>query len=258
MSDSNTTLQIFNRHLLHPWAELPTLGKDTSTSVITRAKGVYVYDDQGRKLLDGPGGMWCMQTGYGRREIADAVAEQIMQLGYATSFSVIHPAEAELARRIAAQAPADLNRVFFTTGGSTAVDSALRLCQLANNIKGQPQRKHILSRDMAYHGSTFLAASVTGKERDKTAMDTLPEYVHFLTAPSLFHAGAGMTEEGFVDTLVLELEQKILELGPDNVMCFIAEPVLGSGGVIVPPLDYNRRCWEVVKKYDIVYIAATE
>jgi putrescine aminotransferase len=224
-------------------------------SMITRGEGVYVYDDKGRKLLDGPGGMWCMQTGHGRVEIATAVADQIMQLGYATTFNVMHPAELKLAQRIAQQTPGDLNRIFFTTGGSTAVDSALRLCQLANNIKGRPQRKQIISRDKAYHGSTFLAASVTGKERDKTALDTLSDTVHFLSAPSLYHDSSGLSEADFVDALVQELEDKILELGPENVMCFIAEPVLASGGVIVPPLDYNRRCWEVVKKYDIVYIA---
>ena len=177
----------FNRHSLHPWADLPALGEDESTPVIVRGEGVYITDEQGRRMIDGPAGMWCMQTGYGRREIADAVAEQIMQLGYATTFSTINPREVELAKRIADETPGDLNRVFFTTGGSTAVDSALRLCQLANNIKGQRQRKHILSRDHAYHGSTFLSASVTGKERDKTAMDTLQDTVHFLSAPCLFH-----------------------------------------------------------------------
>ncbi len=245
----------FNRHSLHPWADLPALGEDESTPVIVRGEGVYITDEQGRRMIDGPAGMWCMQTGYGRREIADAVAGQIMQLGYATAFSTINPREVELAQRIAGATPGDLNRIFFTTGGSTAVDSALRLCQLANNIKGQRQRKHILSRDRAYHGSTFLSASVTGKERDKSAMDTLKDTVHFLTAPSLFHYAGELSEQAFCDFLVAELEAKILELGPDNVMCYIAEPVLASGGVIVPPQDYNRRCWEVVKKYDIVYIA---
>jgi adenosylmethionine-8-amino-7-oxononanoate aminotransferase len=240
---------------MHPWADLPQLGEDRDTPVIVSGEGVYIRDDQDRQLLDGPGGMWCMQTGYGRREIADAVSEQIMRLGYATGFSVINEVEAELARRIAAQTPGDLNRVFFTTGGSTAVDSALRLCQLANNIRGCPGRKHILTRDKAYHGSTFLSASVTGKERDKTAMDTWQERVHFLTAPCAYHHGGQMSEEAFCDFLVAELESKILELGSENVMCFIAEPVLGSGGVVVPPVDYNRRCREVVKKYGIVYIA---
>lgn len=245
----------FNRHLLHPWADLPALGEDDTTPVIARGENVYIYDEHGHRMLDGAGGMWCMQTGYGRREIADAVADQIMRLGYATPFFVINPMETELAERIAARTPGDLNRIFFTTGGSTAVDSALRLCQLANNIKGCPQRKHILSRDHAYHGSTFLAASVTGKERDKTAMDTLQEYVHFLTAPCQYSYGQGMTEAQFCDFLIAELEQKILELGAQNIMCFIAEPVLASGGVMVPPADYNRRCWEVVKKHGIVYIA---
>lgn len=247
--------ELFNRHSLHPWADLPALGEDQSTPVIERAQGIYIFDDQGRRMIDGPAGMWCMQTGYGRREIADAISAQVMQLGYASTFNVIHPVESELARRIAAETPGDLNRIFFTTGGSTAVDSALRLCQLANNIKGQPQRKHILTRDKAYHGSTFLAASVTGKERDKTAMDVLRENVHFLTAPCLYSCGEGRDEQAFCDFLVVELESTILALGPENVMCFIAEPVLGSGGVIVPPADYNRRCWEVAKKYDIVYIA---
>ena len=255
MTSSNPHKSLYNKHLLHPWANLPELGEDDSTSVIVRAEGCYIYDDQGQKMLDGPAGMWCMQTGYGRREIADAVSAQIMELGYATAFTVTHPKEIELARRIAEKTPGDLNRIFFTTGGSTAVDSALRLCQMANNIKGRPERKHILSRDKAYHGSTFLAASVTGKERDKSALDTLRDQVHFLTAPCQDHHHQALSEAGFCDFLVDELEQKILELGPDKVMCFIAEPVLASGGVIVPPADYNRRCWEMVKKYDIVYIA---
>ena len=253
-----TTLRHFNRHSLHPWADLPALGDDESTPVIVSGEGIYITDDQGRKMIDGPAGMWCMQTGYGRQEIADAVSAQIMQLGYATAFSTINPREVELARRIAGETPGDLNRIFFTTGGSTAVDSALRLCQLANNIKGLPQRKHILSRDHAYHGSTFLSASVTGKERDKTAMDTLKDQVHFLSVPCKFYHPdfeRDTDDQAFCDYLVEELENKILELGPENVMCFIAEPVMGSGGVIVPPADYNFRCWQVVKKYDIVYIA---
>ncbi|MCB1695468.1 MAG: aminotransferase [Halioglobus sp.] len=245
----------FNRHSLHPWADLPGLGEDDSTPVIVSGDGIYITDDQGRRMIDGPAGMWCMQTGYGRREIADAVADQIMHLGYSTAFSTINPREVELARRIAGETPGDLNRVFFTTGGSTAVDSALRLCQLANNIKGERQRKHILSRHHAYHGSTFLSASVTGKERDKTAMDVLQDNVHFLSVPCHFYHHQELGEAAFCDFLVRELEDRILALGPDNVMCFIAEPVLGSGGVIVPPVDYNRRCWEVVKKYGIVYIA---
>ncbi|MEP5566355.1 MAG: aminotransferase [Halioglobus sp.] len=245
----------YNQVSLHPWADLSALGADNETPIVTRGDGVYIYDEHGRKMIDGPAGMWCMQTGYGRQEIADAVSEQIMTLGFASAFNVVNEREVELAQRIAEKTPGDLNRVFFTTGGSTAVDSALRLCQLANNIKGLPEKKHILSRDKAYHGSTFLAASVTGKERDKTSMDVLKDTVHFLTAPCFYSNGNGRTEQAFCDDLVAELEAMILEIGPENIMCFIAEPVLGSGGVIVPPEGYNRRCWEVVKKHNIVYIA---
>ncbi|MFM1603418.1 MAG: aminotransferase [Porticoccaceae bacterium] len=245
----------YNQHLLHPWGELSSLGEDDSTSVIVRGEGAYIYDAEGNRLLDGPAGMWCMQTGYGRREIADAVSKQIMELSYATSFTVINNREVELATRIAAQTPGDLNRIYFTTGGSTAVDSALRLCQLASNIKGHPQRKHIISREKAYHGSTYLSASITGKERDKTAMDIMRDGIHFLSAPCYFYHPEFATEMEFCDFLVDELEQKILELGPDNVMCFIAEPILASGGVIVPPANYNYRCWQMVKKYGITYIA---
>ena len=253
--DSENFREKFNQHLLHPWGDLSSIGEDEHSSVIVKGDGVYIFDAEGNRLLDGPAGMWCMQTGYGRREIADAVAEQIMNLSYATSFSVINNREVQLAQRIAEQTPGDLNRIFFTTGGSTAVDSALRLCQLASNIQGKPHRKHILTREKAYHGSTFLSASVTGKERDKSAMDTIKEGIHFLSAPCHFYHPEFATEEAFCDFLIEELEQKILDVGADNIMCFIAEPILASGGVIVPPANYNQRCWQTVKKHGITYIA---
>ena len=245
----------YNQHLLHPWGDLSALGEDDSSSVIVRGEGAYIFDAEGNRLLDGPAGMWCMQAGYGRREIADAVAEQMMTLSYATTFSLINNREVELAQRIAAQTPGDLNRIYFTTGGSTAVDAALRLCQLASNIQGAPQRKQILTREKAYHGSTYLSASVTGKERDKTAMDTIREGVHFLSAPCYYYYPQFETEAAFCDFLIAELEEKILEIGAENIMCFIAEPILASGGVIVPPADYHQRCWQMVKGYGITYIA---
>lgn len=245
----------YNQHLLHPWGDLSALGEDDSSSVIVRGEGAYIFDAEGNRLLDGPAGMWCMQAGYGRREIADAVAEQMMTLSYATTFSLINNREVELAQRIAAQTPGDLNRIYFTTGGSTAVDAALRLCQLASNIQGTPQRKQILTREKAYHGSTYLSASVTGKERDKTAMDTIRDGVHFLSAPCHYYYPQFETEAAFCDFLIAELEEKILEIGAENIMCFIAEPILASGGVIVPPADYHQRCWQMVKGYGITYIA---
>ncbi len=245
----------YNQHLLHPWGDLSALGEDDSSSVIVRGEGAYIYDAEGNRLLDGPAGMWCMQVGYGRREIADAVAEQMMTLSYATAFTLINNREVELAQRIAAETPGDLNRIYFTTGGSTAVDAALRLCQLASNIQGKPQRKQILTREKAYHGSTYLSASVTGKERDKTAMDIIRDGMHFLSAPCHYYFPQFETEDAFCDFLIAELEEKILKVGAENIMCFIAEPVLASGGVIVPPADYHQRCWQMVKRYGITYIA---
>ncbi|MDA0761599.1 MAG: aminotransferase class III-fold pyridoxal phosphate-dependent enzyme [Proteobacteria bacterium] len=245
----------FNQHLLHPWADLPNLGKDRETPELQRGEGVYVYDEKGHQLLDGPGGMWCMQVGYGRSEVANAVAQQAETLSYASAFSVIHGPEAELAERIARAAPGDLNRVFFTTGGSTAVDAALRFCQMANNIKGHPNRKHILARKQGYHGSTYLSASVSGKERDKSAMDTVKGTVHFLSAPHQGNHPEFDSEAAFCDFLIDELAEMVNRVGPENIMCMIAEPILGSGGVIVPPANYNARCRTLLQAHDILYIA---
>ena len=247
--------EIYNKNLLHPWGDLSELGHDDSSSVIVKGDGIYIFDSDGNRMIDGPAGMWCMQTGYGRREIADAVSQQMLNLSYATSFTLINNKETELAKRIAENTPGDLNRIYFTTGGSTAVDSALRLCQLANNIKGKNTKKQILTREKAYHGSTYLSASVTGKERDKTAMDVKKDGIHFLSAPCHFYFPQFTSEGEFCDFLINELEKKIVEVGPENIMAFIAEPILASGGVIVPPKNYYYRCWQTIKKHDIVFIA---
>ena len=245
----------YNKYLLHPWANFNELGADENKTVITRGEGIYIYDADGNRLLDGPAGMWCMQLGYGRSEIAEAVSQQMTQLAYSSPFNVVNDKEVELAGRIASKTPGDLNRIFFTTCGSTAVDAALRLCHLASNIKDQPNCKHILSREGGYHGSSFLSASITGKERDKSAMDVLTDKIHFISEPCFYHHPNFASEEEFCDFLIDELEDKIKELGAENIMCFIAEPILASGGVIVPPENYNYRCWETVKKHGITYIA---
>ena len=247
--------EIYNKNLLHPWGDLSELGNDDSSSVIVKGDGIYIFDSDGNRMIDGPAGMWCMQTGYGRREIADAVSQQMLNLSYATSFTLINNKETELAKRISENTPGDLNRIYFTTGGSTAVDSALRLCQLANNIKGKNTKKQILTREKAYHGSTYLSASVTGKERDKTAMDVKKDGIHFLSAPCHFYFPQFTSEGEFCDFLINELEEKIVEVGPENIMAFIAEPILASGGVIVPPKNYYYRCWQIIKKHNIVFIA---
>lgn len=243
-----------SRHLLQPWESLEHLG-EAARPLLTAADRCYVEDAQGRRLLDGPAGMWCMQVGYRRREIAEAMAEQAMSLAYNSPWYSTSPVAAELAARIAEMTPGDLDHVFFTTGGSTAVDSALRFVQFFNNYLGRPDKKIVLSRGGAYHGSTFLSASCSGKERDRNFFDFATDRVVHLTAPNPYRRPEGMSEQGFSDFLIEEMEARILELGPERVAAFIAEPILASGGVLMPPADYHRRAEALCRKYDILTIA---
>ena len=180
LSNSAATIRDYdNRHYLHPWDAMWLRGQADRT-ISARAEGIYVYDSTGKRLIDGPGGMWCSQIGYGRREMADAIAEQVMQLSYHSPWNTASEPSAVLAKKLADLAPGDLNNAFFTTGGSTAVDTALRFMHFYNNRLGRPDKKIVLSREKAYHGSTFLAASVTGKERNQSWMDMDRSRVRFL------------------------------------------------------------------------------
>jgi adenosylmethionine-8-amino-7-oxononanoate aminotransferase len=242
-------------HLIHPWVDLG-LVKDTEPLIVSAAEGAYVYNVHGQKMLDGIGGMWCVNAGYGRGEIADAMAEQARRMAYFSPFGVIgNPPAIEFAHRLTQHTPGDLKHVFFTTGGSTAVDSALRFVHFFNNFHGRKQKKQIITREYAYHGSTYLTASVSGKPADRGNMDLETGFIHHLPAPNPYRRPEGMSLEAFCDAKVKDLEDKILQLGPDNVAAFIAEPLLASGGVIVPPPDYQRRTWEICRKYDVLYIS---
>lgn len=249
-----TDLRNGDNQVVHPWEALENYGHNERT-VIAHAEGVYLYDTEGNALLDGPGGMWCVNVGHGRREIADAVAAQMTDMAYCSPWSLTSGPAARLGERLAELAPGDLNSVFFTTGGSTAVDSALRFVQFRNNLLGRPEKKHIITRLDAYHGSTYLAASVSGKGRDKSWFDYETETVHFLPSPNPYRRPQGMSVEEFCDAKVADLENRILELGADRVAAFIAEPILASGGVIVPPEGYHRKCLEVCRRHDVLYIS---
>ncbi len=242
-------------HMIHPWVDLG-LVKSSDPLIIAEAEGAYVYNAQGQRMIDGIGGMWCVNVGYGRDEIAQAIADQARKLAYFSPFGIIgNPPAITFAHRLTQYAPGDLKHVFFTTGGSTAVDSALRFVQFFNNFHGRPKKKHIITRENAYHGSTFLTASVSGKPADRGNMDLITDTIHHLPAPNPYRRPAGMSLEAFCDAKVKDLEDKILELGAENVACFIAEPLLASGGVIVPPPGYQRRTWEVCRKHDVLYIS---
>jgi putrescine aminotransferase len=247
-------LQASDNYYLHPWEDLQKLGQNKRT-IIGRAEGVYVYDTDENKLLDGPGGMWCVNVGHGREEIVQAVADQMRKMTYNSPWSLSNAPAAELADKLRELTPGDLNHVFYTTCGSTAVDSALRFCLFYNSYKGRPEKRHIISRENAYHGSTYLSGSCSGKERDKTFMTFETETVHHISAPHPYRRPEGMSVEDFKHAKVKELEDKILELGADKVACFIAEPILASGGVMVPPEGYQKACLEVCRRHDVLYIS---
>ncbi|KAA3621509.1 MAG: aminotransferase [Proteobacteria bacterium] len=248
------TILARDEHVIHPWECFDRRHLDSRT-VITRGEGIYVYDSEGNRLIDGPGGMWCVNVGHGRAELAEAMADQARQLAYYSPWSLSNVPAATLARRLATYTPGDLNNVFFTTGGSTAVDSALRFVAFYNNLKGRPEKKLIVSRADAYHGSTYLSASCSGKARDKNYLDFASHLVHHLSSPNPYHRPEGMSVEAFVELKVEELESRILELGPERVAAFIAEPILASGGVIIPPPGYHARCLEICRRHDVLYIS---
>ena len=239
---------------IHPWDDMVKIGKHERT-LLGKGEGVYVYDSDGNRLLDAPAGMWCVNIGHGREEMAKAVYDQIMQLTYVSPWSMATGPASEFAAQLAELSPGDLNHVFFTTGGSTAVDSALRFAHFYNNMRGQPKKKHIIAQKRGYHGSTYLGGSVSGKERDKSNLHFETGLVHHIDAPHPLSKPADMSDAGFLDKCVANLENMIAEVGADNCAIFVAEPVLASGGVIVPPEGYHQRCLELCRKNDMLYLS---
>jgi adenosylmethionine-8-amino-7-oxononanoate aminotransferase len=254
LADLETIRDYDNRYYLHPWEALDAIGSQNRT-IAGSAEGIYVTDEAGHRLIDGPGGMWCVQIGYGRREMADAIAEQVVKMTYNSPWSIANEPAARLARKVAELAPGDLDHVFFTCGGSTAVDSALRFVQFYNNVLGRPEKKLIISRLNAYHGSTYLAASCNGKTGDRGHFDFADEVIRILPDVNPYRRPEGQSLEDFLDEKVGDLERMIREMGPDKVAAFIAEPLLASGGVIVPPPGYHKRCLEVCRAHDVLYIS---
>ncbi|NIS69938.1 MAG: aminotransferase [Proteobacteria bacterium] len=242
-------------HCIHPWTDFSTF-KEEGSLIMAESDGAYVVDSDGRRYLDGIGGLWCINIGYGREEMAEAIAEQIRQIPYFSTFThLITPPAATLAAKLADLAPGPLNHVFFGTGGSMANETAVRVIHFYFNRLGKKNKKQIIARTDGYHGSTYLTMSMTGVAFDHIGFDIIKDSIHHIPAPNVYRRPDGMTVEEFCDQKVADLENKILELGPENVACFIAEPIMGAGGVIVPPPGYHRRTKEVCKKYGVLYIS---
>lgn len=244
-----------NDHHLAPFSDFKQL-KEKGPRIITRAKGVYLWDSEGNKILDGMAGLWCVAIGYGRDELAEAAARQMRELPYYNLFfQTAHPPALQLAKAISDVAPEGMNHVFFTGSGSEGNDTVLRMVRHYWAIKGKPSKKVIISRVNGYHGSTVAGASLGGMSYMHEQGDLpIPGIVH-IPQPYWFGEGGDMTPDAFGTWAAEQLEQKILELGVDNVGAFIAEPIQGAGGVIVPPDTYWPKIKEILARYDILFVA---
>jgi len=243
------------RHILHPWADLSTLGTQRSL-IVSEAQGIEVFDSEGKRYFDAIGGMWCVTVGYGRQELIGAMQAQAQKMPYFTPFGDVssEPA-AELAALLAELSPGDLNRVQFTTCGSTAVESAVRLAHYYFASQGRPEKHHVLSRVDAYHGSTYLAASLSGKDADRTCFHYESEWVHHLDNPGFDPDNSPVSAAERLAQLIEGMEGAIARIGPENIACFIAEPVLASGGVLIPPPGYHEATRALCRRHDILYIS---
>lgn len=242
-------------HYIHPFTDHAVLGKK-GTRVITRAEGVYLYESDGRRILDGMSGLWCVNLGYGRRELADAAYKQLLELPYYNSFfQVAHPPAIELARLLAEVTPPQFKHVFFTGSGSEANDTVVRTVRRYWDVLGQPERTVIISRHNAYHGSTMAGASLGGMAPMHSQGGLpIPGIVH-IRQPYWFGEGGELSPEEFGLVAARALEEKILQLGPDKVAAFIGEPIQGAGGVIIPPSTYWPEIQRIVDKYGILLVA---
>ncbi|KPQ06635.1 MAG: putrescine aminotransferase [Rhodobacteraceae bacterium HLUCCA12] len=244
------------RHHMHPFADHQELVGDGGARVIVRAQGSALWDSEGRRLLDGMGGLWCVNLGYGRQELVDAAARQMQELPYYnTFFKTTTPVAAELAADLAELAPPGLSRVFFANSGSEANDTNIRLVRSYWSRMGKPQKRAIISRTYAYHGSTIAAASLTGL----VSMHDIPGVpmadIDHAPAPFWWADGGTQTPEEHGQACAAALEAMILDIGPDNVGAFIGEPVMGAGGVLVPPAGYWDAVQRICRKHDILLIA---
>ncbi|TIT66163.1 MAG: aminotransferase class III-fold pyridoxal phosphate-dependent enzyme, partial [Mesorhizobium sp.] len=193
--------ELARRHLIQPWPYAGSVGSE-ARALIGEGDGIYITDSTGKRLIDGPAGMWCVNVGHRREELARVMYDQAMALSYNTPWYTMNAPSAELAKRIAGHAPGELSHVFYTTGGSSAVETALRFMQFYNNVRGRPEKKLILSRGGAYHGSTYLSASLNGRPRDRDWMDGADELVVKLSSPDPFRRPQGMSLAAFTDFLV--------------------------------------------------------
>lgn len=253
--DIRALQQLDSAHYLHPFTDHKAL-RERGARVIVRGDGIYLWDADGQRIIDGMSGLWCVNAGYGRTSITRAVAQQMDTLPFYNSFfNTTNVPAVRLAARLADIAPAGFERVFFTSSGSEANDTAVRMAWRYWQLMDQPERQFIVSRRNAYHGSTIAGASLGGMDAmHAQGALPIPGFVH-IDQPNVAESGAGMSEAEFGLQAAGWLEQKILAVGPQRVAAFIGEPVQGAGGVIIPPSTYWPHIQRICDKYGILLIA---
>ena len=252
--DTASWQELDRRHHLHPFTDSKALAKK-GARVITRADGVYLWDSEGNKILDGMSGLWCVNVGYGREEIAAAVHKQMLALPYYNNFFMTaHPPAIELSAVLAEITPPGLDHVFFTGSGSESNDTVVRMVRRYWAIAGKPDRTVIISRENAYHGSTMAGASLGGmKPMHEQGGLPIPGIEH-INQPYWYQEGRGQQPDEFGLKVARDLEERILALGAERVGAFIGEPIQGAGGVIVPPASYWPEIARICKRYDILLV----
>ncbi len=242
-------------HLLHPTTNLKQ-HHETGPRVHARAKGVYLWDSQGKQYLEGMAGLWCTALGYGEEELARVAMEQMRELCYSQLFSgKTNEPSILLAEKLKSMAPMDAGRVFFGLSGSDANDTQVKLMWYYNNALGRPEKKKIISRQRGYHGVTVAAGSLTGLSPFHKNFDLPIAGILHTDCPHYYRgAQEGESESDFVDRIVGNLEALIEREGPETIAAFIAEPVMGAGGVIVPPAGYFRKVQALLTRHDILFI----
>lgn len=245
-------------HFFHPSTHMAQHARgETPNRIITGGEGVYIVDREGRRSLDAFGGLYCVNVGYGRKKITDAIAEQASRLAYYHAYAG-HGSEPSinLARMVVERAPKGMSRVFFGLSGSDANETNIKLVWYINNVLGRPQKKKIISRWRGYHGSGVMTGSLTGLAGFHNLFDLPRAPILHTEAPYYFRReDRSMSEEQFSQHCADRLEEMILNEGPDTIAAFIGEPVLGTGGIVPPPAGYWPKIQAVLKKYDILLIA---
>ena len=257
MDANNRDLKkIDSQSILHPATNANDFANNGSR-IMQKGHGIYLHDTDGNKVIDGVAGLWCVNVGYGRKELADAMHAAASNMGYYHTFTgMSNVPQIELAERLLEVAPKNMSKVFFASGGSDGNDSLMKLVWYYHNLIGKPEKRKIISRWQSYHGTSIGTASLTGLPSfHKDFNLPLKDVIHTESPDYFRYANEGESEIEFSERRATEFEDLILENGPETIGAFIAEPVLGAGGVVTPPEGYFEAMQKVTKKYDILFIA---